>query len=498
MFKKNTRMIALLLVLVLCMSFVGCKGKTEGNDSEFTDSVPDLTSSVDSEDGELLTSETDGSSLTSSDTDSAVSTGGTVSAPQKNQTYTNLIASTGSKQEKLFGDLRGTKLYISESDNSFTNSLMSEFKKKYGVDVINLNYSYIEEQSKLATIVQSGDKKNYMDVVTLGSTTILKYLSNNLIMPIDDYLDKNDPSWKNRETPNGAKRFEGFQFNGKTYGSSSNGWGGMFIYYNKTYLEEKGIKDPYTYYYKNGNWTFDTFLQVAKAALEKSSNGKSVKTYGISTWDYMSFLEAAGNTGIVQKPNGKWEITIDQPDGMAGLNLLHELYKAGTFGNCSATDFTKRKVAMIIGTANNILQSTSALEVMSDEVGFVPLPKKDKNSKQYIVTVPEGRGIAACSQNPRAAMAWIYEFQRAELVRDNSSYGLTVRRSFIPDKHLKIRQEFFKSGTEIHTYIDGLNDWYDKNRGLFFSKITTEGKAPASVIDQMLPILKDSMTKTFK
>ena len=502
MMKKTMwRMAALLLVCTLCIGAVGCGKGPAQSDPDQASSGPSTPSGGVSGDPSPSTTEDSGDLLTPTKDDRTSATKATSSAATTKyndgkKDDTSYIKPAGSKQAQLFGDLRGTKLYISESDNWFTQNLMKQFKEKYGVEVINYAYSFAEEQSKLPTIVQTGDKKNYIDVVTMSSTVALRYIYNGLVMPMDDYLDKTDSAWNMRGST--VKRFAPYVIGGKTYGSASNSFMEDGLFYNKTYMEEIGLtgdKDPYNLY-KAGNWTFKTFLDTAKACKKMSANGKSVKTYGFASWNYFAFCQTAGNSVIEQKKDGTWAVTVDRPEGMAGLDVIYELYQAGTWGNCTAADFAQRKVAMFVGLPCNVMGAIGGYEVMSDEVGYVPLPKKDKNSPQYVVVCPDGRAIASCSQNPRAAAAWIYEFQRAEQVRDESSYGIGNRRQMLSDEHLKIRNDYVKNGTMLWTMVDGLSNWQTENRGKFLDAIIKDGKTPAAAIDQMLPLLEDSLRQT--
>ena len=496
------RLLAFLAVAALCVSAVGCSSGKEGVSSQTSSTV-----TADNAESGLLTSETssvadigDGDLLTPETSSNAISSQKPSSTSSKKYNEgqidnTDYLGNGSTKQEKLFGNLRGTTLYISESDNWFTQNLMKQFEKKYGVKVVNRAYSFAEEQTKLATMVQAGDKKNYLDTATMSQVVALRYIYNGLVMPMDKYIDTNEAGWNIRGSS--EKRYTPYIIDGKIYGSASNSYPEMAIFYNKTYMQEKGIKDPYKDYYLKNNWNFDTFLQVAKDCKAMSANGKTVKTYGVTTWDYFSFCLAAGNTVIEQAKDGNWKVTVDDANGMAGLNLIYELYKAGTFGDtCTNADFLQRKVAMIIGTATNVMGGTDAYEVMSDEVGYVPFPKKTNSSPLYIPICPDGRAIAACSQKPAAAAAWIYEFQHAEEVRDNSDYGLANRRKFLSDEHLAIRNKLAKEGKMIWTSVDGLTNWYGVNRTKFIDIISKQGKAPASAVEQMLPLLNDSLQQT--
>ena len=66
----------------------------------------------------------------------------------------------------------------------------------------------------------------------------------------------------------------------------------------------------------------------------------------------------------------------------------------------------------------------------------------------------------------------------------------------LSDEHLKIRNDYVKNGTMLWTMVDGLSNWQTENRGKFLDAIIKDGKTPAAAIDQMLPLLEDSLRQT--
>lgn len=442
-------------------------------------------------------------SAASNNVSNTKSTGNTgkISAPGTSQQTTG----GKSKQEQLFGDLKGktVRIVVGADMNDWQKNFHKEFKAKYGLKALDeVIYSYQEQQTKLQMIVASGDAKNYLDVATTGPTTLLRYVYGNILMPIDKYLDRNDPVWKyyNTGTENDQFAPDMYKVDGQIYGSPSYGYQETYIFYNKTYFNEKKIKDPYKEYYLKNNWNFETFKQIAKEATTLAKDGKTVQTYGFATWNYFSFLQAAGNSAIEPSGKGKWKATVDQPSGLAALKLLYECHNNNwfTWKISGYTEFMERKTAMLIERPGNAMAGNDCYNRMTDEIGMVPMPKWRNSDPYYAPTTADGMGVPTCSKNPAGAVAYIYEYIAAMQKRDaaKSGWGYEWRRRVLSDEHFAIREDYMKKAKLNVTQIDGLSGWYNENRTDFFGIMFDKGVNPANALDQMLPLINSSLKKT--
>lgn len=488
---KFKRTLALLLVSVLSVSVVGCR-KTPKSDDNGNSSVPvDYEYVYEYEDDS-------GNELTSNNQSANSPNQSTPNNAGKTIDQIDYLKNSGTKQEKLFGNLEGTTLRIvtGATISDWDKAFMEQFKKKYKLkNIVTVPYSYQEEQAKIVSIIASGDKKNYLDVITTGTTTLLRYVYGNILQPIDKYIDKSDSAWSYNGTSMFAPDF--FKVNGKIYGSPLVSFDEQYVFYNKTYFKENNIPDPYTEYYLKNNWNFETFKDVAKKATTYAADGKTVKTYGFSMWNYFSFLNAAGNTVIKQNKNGKWNPCFDDEAGMAALKLLYDCkYNNWLSPYSGYTEFIERKTAMFLEKPVNAMGGTDAYNKMSDAIGMVPMPKWRNSDPYYAPVIAEGRGVPVCAKNVGAAVAYIYEYNVAAAVRNASEAYRTQRRKWISDEHLKIRNEYLKQCKFSYTLVDGLTGFYTENRGKFFDIMFNEKIAPANAVDRMKPLIQESIKKT--
>ncbi len=523
--KNFKRILAIALALILCVSVVGCKETpAAGSESSALDSgsidtsasstesiassQEENTSNVSSEapssqnnssvnSGDILKPNTNSSNSTSNNSSSSKNQGTTsVRDPLANKEH-EYLDKEGTKQEKMFGNLQGTKLRVPGNavPTEWENTFVKQFEKKYGVDVEVVPMTFAEQQTKLPSIIASKDKKNYLDVCTISNTTFLRYIYGNIIQDFTKYVDTADKDWKYFGTNTPA--YNSYTLNNKIYGSVPIEIHETYIFYNKTYFKEKNIKDPYEQYYLKNNWTFDTFAQVAKQAVSYAADNKTIETYGWATWNYFAFAQAAGNS-VIKTDGKKWAINLTDANGMAALNLLYRCTQDNSVAPFSGTnEFLKRKTAMIIERPNYAVGATNAYDKMSDEIGMVPMPKVDKNSDYYYPVTADGKAIPNCAQNIPGAVAWIYEFNKA--VKERNSLEIeTYRKNFISEEHEKIRNEYIKKAKPCYTWVDGLSGWYNgkNNRSAFLDIILKEKANPAVALDRMLPLLKESLRAT--
>ena len=411
---------------------------------------------------------------------------------------TDYFASTNEEQLKLFGDLKGTKLRVADDVvlADWEKDLYAQLEETTGMTVEVEPMGSGELMTKIAQAVASGDERNYFDVCDIVNSTVLNAIYGNLIVPMDQYVYYDDPVWKYSEAAD-FNCLDLFKIDDHFYGAPSHGYHETFIYYNKTFFEEMQAPDPYTEYYLKDNWTFETFLDTCEAVTKKAEDG-TVEVAAWATWNYFSFAAAAGNSLIAQNDKGKWEVIMDQPNGMAGLNVLYECAKNGWLDTSTSgyDDFVNRKIAMIMEKPSSAMGGTEAYSRMSDEIGMVPYPKMNKEQEKYIAPMScSGYAIAACAQNPAGAAAYIYYHRVGEQERDKTDWGKQNLLRFCDEEATERRNEYIAKCDFSMYMIDGLTGWYSGNRGTFLKRIWN-GENPATIIDSLTPLVKDSLRKT--
>lgn len=407
---------------------------------------------------------------------------------------------TSTTQVELFGDLSGTKLRISGSVTlkEWEEDFFPQFEKDTGMKVEIEPMGAAELLTKISQAVASNDKRNYFDVAVIGNTSILQAIYGNLIVPMDSYIDRNDPVWQ--YSYNEGSEFlapDIFKFDGQIWGAPSHGFHETFIFYNKTYFEEMQAPDPYTEYYLKDNWTFETFLDTCEAVTKKADDG-TVEVAAWASWNYFMWPAAAGNDCIKQNDNSKWEVVIDQPTGMAGLNILYECAKNGWLDvNTSGyEEFVNRKIAMVIDKPSSAMGGTEAYSRMSDEIGMIPFPKMNKDQEKYICPLTaSGYSIASCAQNPGGAAAYIYYHRLGEMKTDEIVPSPSLRH--LNEEAQERRTEYLKKCEFAIPMIEGLQGWYSGGpREQILKMILKEQQNPTTIIDSMKGIIQDCLRKT--
>ncbi len=487
------RIIAILMVMVICFSLVACGGEDEWEEIVEYEEV--TVSKDDKTDEETLTSKEQNANSKVEVTD------------KKNEGLINSKELT--PQEKLFekqkGALKGSTVVIVSGSADVEKVYPQEkyaatqLRDKWGVKIERKIYSNDQLPSMIATLVASG---NPPDVAHVATTNLVRYVYANLAVPIDSYIVKDDPVWDNGEA------FEGFKFGGKTYGISWNVilQNNFFIWYNKTYLKEKGTEDPYTLY-KQDKWDTEAFKRVAKKAVTLQSNKKDVATYGAYSWQPSAFLAMYGATGVTENKDGKWSVTIDSAEAIDALQMIRDLSMDGSIKinslgqDVGDTYFKDRKVAMVLERNKNAIGNYDYYNKMDDEIGLVPLPKAP-DGKYYGYTVADGSFLLKNGKNPLAAIAYRY-YDRLFTQHTSREEQLAAgydkyEKSLISKEHENIATEYINKVCfkPLDDNLYALSNWVrgDKLSVQFWNSLTVEGKQPAQVVDSA----KAQITKCLK
>lgn len=409
------------------------------------------------------------------------------------------FASASQRQIELFGDLSGTELRVVDDalEEQWKIDFYTQLEELTGMEVEAETLSSGELFQKVTQAVASGDTRNYYDVVVI-SNNLLKAIYGNLIIPMDKYIDREDPVWKYSYSD-----IEGFiapdiyKVDGKIWGSPSHGYHETFIFYNKTYFQEVGAPDPYEEYYLKDNWTMETFLDTCEAVTKKNADGE-VEVAAWASWNYFSFATAFGNNCIAQNNKNKWEVIIDQPNGIAGLDVLYQCAENGWLDTkvTGYEEFVNRKIAMIIDKPSSAMAGPEAYSRMSDEIGMIPLPKMDATQEKYVCPLTAtGHAIAACAQNPAGAAAWIY-YQRLSRQTRHEQFP-DIREGALNAEAQERRSEYLTKCEFAYSMIDGLQGWYNEGgRGQALNMMFKNHNAPATVVDSMKGVIADCLRKT--
>ena len=489
---KLKNWLALLLAVVMVFSCAACTGNdtssdpVDNTDSSVVDGSSDDASSDDASSDDASSddassddaSSDDGNLLVGSNTDLSSKTSSTDSTNESSSKVEISDASsevdiTTYSQEKMFGNIAGTTMKLFTSDLTENDLLvMSEFQTRYDVTVEVTNMSWAQWESSLASLVASG---NVPDVAAWTDALFLGWAYGNLAQPINKYMDMSDPIWKDN-----SDIMNLYKIGNKYYGIPLENYDLFLIYYNATLFEEQKVTDPLTLY-KQGNWTFETFLDTAKKMTIK--DGETTKTYGFTTWYWQVFILAAGSR-ILEPKGSTYKVNLQNDAAYAGIDMIRDLYVSGALKRSAQyTDIATRVVAMqserpyhLVGQ-NELYDSAN----MEDELGMVPFPTTTKGGKQYAPALVTTNFIPTGAANPMAGVAYTYYGNaRGRFGEETGDKGvLANRRRSLSDEHKKILDDYLEDATIVTTYLEGLSGWGNSAREELWKEIMPEDPTTA-------------------
>jgi multiple sugar transport system substrate-binding protein len=97
------------------------------------------------------------------------------------------------------------------------------------------------------------------------------------------------------------------------------------VFYNRDIVEELGLKSPHDYL-KEGNWTWETFTELAKAATKDTNNDGTNDYWGLAGWahDFSQFAVASNDSRIVFDTENKEGLT--DPKTIAAYEWIRQLH----------------------------------------------------------------------------------------------------------------------------------------------------------------------------
>lgn len=319
------------------------------------------------------------------------------------ETGGNKPAVENDPEEEFFLDmpeeLRGTTVQVAgwSNDDDFDKAnIYANFTSLTGIELERVFVPQAEYIVKLSSLIAADQAP---DVITENGDfpRTLK-----ILMPIEKEttgIDVTDPFW-NQEI------VKLYTVGGKPYiisgeRASANKAGGL-VYFNRTTLEENGIKTPNDYV-KENNWnltTFETLLSQMKSACGYSRAPASVD---IDIWCAMF-----GAKQLDWNPEtGKFTNTVASEEMLTSLKRIMDLQDKGL-------------VKIISGHDDSIANGTSGLQICGayglrcspgwfytmdvDDLGFEILPKINATDTDYPYTVGlHGHGIVKGARNPKGA-----------------------------------------------------------------------------------------------
>ena len=286
------------------------------------------------------------------------------------------------------------------------------FEQKYGGTVNVIGVGWGEQQSTIISMVNSGE---VCDLGQAHDQNFPIYGAKNIVQDVSQYVDLNDGFWYNSCT-------NAFSFGGVPYAMGAEATP-VVISYNKTLFEQNGVKTPMEYF-EEGNWTWDTFREVALEMTGDTDGDGNNDVYGFGWWDsfYVQMLNANGIATIDY--NGADGVTSNYQTAQATetFEFLQNGYTTDKFimfpdGDSFIAAFKGGNLAMTCEYGFNAITAYAC----DYEIAWAPLPTGPSGETYDCGGALNGFVIPLTAANPEGAAVFARMAYELKQANDNSN-----------------------------------------------------------------------------
>jgi len=203
--------------------------------------------------------------------------------------------------------------------------------------------------------------------------------------------------------------YETFTYNGGQYAFPEQ-WSGNYLFYNKTLFAEAGVHPPPGRW--NEAWSFDEFLDAAKALTKRDRSDRVTQWGFVDTWaPYYSALLFGMNNGVPwSNPRmNPTHLNFDDAAFIEGIQFYADLANrhgvaptASEAQSMATTDlFTSGHAAMALG-GHWRYQTLDRAKDLDFDIAVLPIGPKGHAAHSNIGTT----GLAIAASSPRKKQAW--------------------------------------------------------------------------------------------
>ncbi|BBH25064.1 hypothetical protein Back11_64090 [Paenibacillus baekrokdamisoli] len=345
-----------------------------------------------------------------------------------------------------------------------------------------------QHNSKLLTLIATGDSP---DISTSSYPDIPKMAVNNAFLPIDDYLDSNNP-YSDANLTDAA-----FKWGNKRYGFATNSPGMVVIIYNKTLFKENGLQTP-TELYQEGKWNWDTFREAAIALTQDANNDGKTDQWGYGSWMDEIFFVTNGVPDLIKmSDDGKVMPTTDDPKFVEAAQFVQDLTVKDKvvfpdqWGGSEG--FKNRKIAMMAD--RSWVLAPIIEQGFKDEWDVVPLPQGRSAEALVNYVGPGGASVVSGSKHPEAAAKFIQEYLLKQYDEEEKNPVYTgVWQGWTPEQQQLFAEMSTKLTAVTPKYI-GFGE-LDSHKTNFFNEIKNQGKSVSSTIAKYNPLFQAQIDLT--
>lgn len=308
-------------------------------------------------------------------------------------------------------------------------SLIVPFEEANNVDVDIILVSLEDYDTKLSTMVSSGESP---DVMLVAEYQNVQYTAENMLLPLNDVIDDADYDWEDFA----AGQRSHWTFDDKVYGIACSG-APLVLFYNKTLYQQAGLP-TLTELYEKGEWTAETMIEHAKkiAALGDGIYGINFSRSGDwANWDVVMSPVLRLYGGDAWNDADYSEVLINSEKSIKGLETLNELITTGVHPQAGTTiDF----LAGQLGLWPELWGSIKKMKDLPFEWDMVPMPlNAEGGSTSWMGSA--AWGAMATSDTPELAKALVKFMTTKQFIED-------MQFTFVPTRKSVLLSEAYVTG----------------------------------------------------
>lgn len=413
---KTRRILAILMIIVLLFTVSACrKQNTESADSRYTES--DIWG--DNGNSESQDSRTDSAAES---TASGQASGGNTSSKTNGFSSGAVTGNVISDSRKIPGlpalsskVKNKTVKYLTHVNASGTDkSVTKRYLPQYDMTVEYITVPYENKRTKLIQMISAG---NAPDLISVDEQ-YLTLISNNLVQPVESYVDFSDKIWDSVRSLQNARKVKG-----KTYEIIQHASPSRMLFFNAKLFKNAAEKDP-LYYYQKGQWDWNKLVELAKKMTKDQNNDGITDQWGFGGESLQFMLMGSVNEAFVKvDANGKVTNNLRSEKLASAMNMFKDLqttYKIWP-SSPSFDQIVNGKLAMGYFGIWNITTVANAEKMWkSGELQYVPAPSAP-GMKNYNFPLYESAFIPVGAKNPHGAAAFMTYLKYAEATEENTN-----------------------------------------------------------------------------
>lgn len=325
---------------------------------------------------------------------------------------------------------------------------IAELEKKYNMTIEFVNVPFEEYMDKFTTTVLGGEP--FADLVIMEYKSALPAILKGQLYAISEFTDA-------QSDVNNEQKFvtKAPKLGGGEYGIDTPTTLAVGMHYNRDLFKKLGLPDLHEIY-ANGEWTWDKFLEIAKAATKDSDNDGKLDSWGFSAWaaDFARNLVAANGAKVADDATSKEGLT--DPRTIEAVEFLNKLYNVENVVKVKSGDktFWEENATFKDGDVAMFAAAEWQLPDLTFNVGVVPFPIGPQGSKEvtYANSAGAARFIPKGVKDPQIVYQIFEEMQDVPVTEEYPGQDY-LERFYSNEADIQmIRDHIYGTGTTI---LDG-------------------------------------------